>query len=176
MRSALKKLWCTHNLFWSERHQAERCRKCGKLVNQLASNRDVFLPRPPEGAAPLEPVSSVAPQRGPEILDFSHVRNEGAAVVAAANKKLRQRTGGLPVGAAARRKALASHFARLANGDELGKIEVLDLVMGLLEDAHVHDPLIFGPHAASHFADLHQASLDEWLCWPRAEARHKQSA
>lgn len=78
---------------------------------------------------------------------------------------LRQRRAHVPVGSSARRKILSAHLARLADGEELAGSEVLDLVMGLLEDAHVSDPLIFGADAASHFARLHQASSNAWLRW-----------
>lgn len=190
MPSTLKRLWCTHELFWSERLQIERCRKCGKRVTRPSDGR-AFAPPPeplapqnaeiPEPAAPIAappapPVLPAKPLAKPAVVELSLAQNDSAAGAAQRRARPRQPSRELPAGAAARRSILTSHFTRLANGEELGKLEVLDLVMGLLEDAHVHDPLIFGPAAAAHFAELHQASVNEWICWPRAEAEQKRSA
>lgn len=161
MRPTLKRLWCRHEFYWSERHQTERCRKCGNWATQPADISKTPPPPTPRSATVLEPVTPIVPppvqKPEPDVLDVSNAGDAAVETRAA--------------GAGARREVLLSHFTRLASGEELARLEVLDLVMGLLEDAHVHNPVIFGPQAASRLADLHQASVGEWLNRPEPERR-----
>ncbi|MEJ6788866.1 hypothetical protein BrevBR_04885 [Brevundimonas sp. BR2-1] len=174
MRPTLKRLWCRHEFYWSERHQTERCRKCGNWATQPADISKTPPPPTPRSATVLEPVTPIVPppvqKPEPDVLDVSNA-GDAAVETGAAGARPPRPTTRVPAGAGARREVLLSHFTRLASGEELARLEVLDLVMGLLEDAHVHNPVIFGPEAASRFADLHQASVGEWLNWPEPERR-----
>lgn len=174
MPSTLKRLWCKHELFWSERHQGERCRKCGRVMPVQAEKPKAIPPPLPQCKEVLEPVLTTAPEPvpipAPDIVDLPGARNERPADEPPKKKPRRH-----PAGTIARRNLLDSHFTRLASGEELDRLEVLDLVMGLLEDAHAHEPIIFGPGAASRFADLHQASIDELLCWSEVEPERRSA-
>lgn len=175
MPSTLKRLWCRHDLFWSERHQGERCRKCGKVMPIQTDNPKSASPPTSQLKEVLEPVLTTAPEPmpipAPDFVDLPHSRNERPDD----ESPPRRRPAHVPAGTIARRNVLDSHFTRLASGEELDRLEVLDLVMGLLEDAHAHEPIIFGPAAASRFADLHQASIGESPCWSEVEPERRSA-
>jgi hypothetical protein len=156
MLSPLKPLLCRHDYFWSERHQAERCRRCGKLTAEVvdipaepviipdtAAAKPILTPRPP------------APEMGPPVedsfLDIPVFNDPLPPRRAVASDKV------LKAQARLRREALLSLLNRLAEGRQPSREEAIDAVLAVIEDAHSADPLLFGEAAATHFARLHEA-------------------
>ncbi|MBA4805517.1 MAG: hypothetical protein H2038_12785, partial [Brevundimonas sp.] len=132
MRSPLKPLLCRHDWYWSERHRAERCRRCGKLGQ-------VETGPPPRRAPPSGPPAAGEGRPLPAPVRF-----------ATAPQALRRE-------AAARRRRLPELLERLADGGVLGPEETLDAVLAIIEDGHSAEPLLFGPPAAVQFARLREA-------------------
>ena len=56
-----------------------------------------------------------------------------------------------------RRENLLALLDRIAEGGQSSRAELLDALLGVIEDAHSADPVLFGSEAAGHFARLHEA-------------------
>lgn len=159
MLSPLKPLLCRHDFYWSERHQADRCRRCGKT--QAADDRAATIPiedeggvafgrpggasraagdlgRLPEGFFDLPPLHQTPPARA------DHVPHPPSAKA-------------LKAQARERRDGLLTRLDRIAEGDQLSRQDTLDVLLAVIEDAHSADPVLFGPDAVDRFARLHEA-------------------
>ena len=148
MLAPLNSLLCRHEYYWSERHNAHRCRRCNRLREDQDDAASMAIPEPAERvpelteAARLDPVDWRRPGRDEDAEQSSSV--DGAT--------LRQE-------ATERRERLILLLASLQAGDPLDRNAILDLTMAIVEDAHSAEPLLFGKDAASHFAKLYAARM-----------------
>ena len=137
MLSPLKPLLCRHVYYWSERHQSERCRRCGKLGAEGfhgGAGRTPFR----ESPATLRTPAIATPTTPPPL------RRPGAEAQ-------------LGVDARSRRKRLVVLLDALVRGDRPTREDAIDAVLAVIEDAHSADPVLFGSQAAAEFARLHEA-------------------
>lgn len=165
MLSPLKPLLCRHDYFWSERHHADRCRRCGKLNADVADVADmaegvdaaaepVIVPEM-QSAEPILKVQPPVPDMGPPVedsfLDIPVFHDPLPPRRAAASDKV------LKAQARLRRDALLTILDRLAEGKQPSREDAIDAVLAVIEDAHSAEPVLFGAAAANHFARLHEA-------------------
>ncbi|WP_439472758.1 hypothetical protein [Brevundimonas sp.] len=154
MRTPLKPLLCRHDYFWSERHQADRCRRCGKLNADVVAADPVVIPAMVSAEpilAPRPPAPEMGPPAEDSFLDIPVFHDPLPPKRAAASDKV------LKAQARLRRDALLGLLDRLAEGRQPSREEAIDAVLGVIEDAHSADPVLFGDAAANHFARLHEA-------------------
>ena len=163
MLSPLKPLLCRHEYYWSERHRADRCRRCGK--RRTAEAVDVLTGEPLAVASPggvaglaaspltLEALPAFAPT-GDRFIEFEE---PPARSVTRSPKTIRPSAKALKAQAGERREMLLSLLDRLAEGTRPTREEAIDAVLAVIEDAHSADPVLFGADAAGHFARLHEA-------------------
>ena len=147
----LTNMLCRHEFYWSERHHAERCRRCGLLrdgdEDELGSDEsEPESGASARGAASFERMDAVDWRR--PRMGTSAASNGGASGNSVVN--LRQQT-------EARRKSLLGLIEAVTMGESLTQEDLLDLAMGLIEDGHSAEPQVFGPQAAEHFAVLNEA-------------------
>ena len=64
--------------------------------------------------------------------------------------------------AADRGSLLLDRLDRLADGDDLSRAEVIEVMLALIEDAQSSDPIMVGTPAATYFARLHGALAQAW--------------
>lgn len=152
MLSPLKPLLCRHDYFWSERHKAELCRRCGK-PNAPQPESPVLMPfadwpKPVATVRPPEPVMGAPVEDS--FLDIPIFDAPLPPKRAAASDKV------LKAQAKLRRDALLALLDRLAEGRQPSREEAIDAVLAVIEDAHSSDPVLFGDQAAVHFARLHE--------------------
>ncbi len=157
MLSPLKPLLCRHDYVRSDADGAERCRRCGRLNEAVAA----VVPEAPVQTPFADPKKVVrprppAPEMGPPVedgfLDIPVFHEPLPPRRAAAGDRV------LKAQALERRQALMTLLDRLAySAAAPSREEALDAVLAVIEDAHSAEPLLFGPHAAAHFARLHEA-------------------
>lgn len=140
MFSSLMPLICRHDFYWSERRQADRCRRCGKLrADALEYTEDMIGLRHEAGAGePMVLQRSKAPK----------VASEPALTPPRPSSNV------LKAQARERRETLLASLQQLAQGRRPSSDEALDLVLAVIEDAHSSDPVLFGAEAAGLFAHL----------------------
>lgn len=163
MLSPLKPLLCRHDFYWSERHRADRCRRCGK--RQAAEALDVLTGEspamaPPRAAAQLaaSPLALDAlPEFAPLGGGFIDFEEPPARLAARSPKMIRPGAKVLKAQAQERRERLLELLDSLAEGTRPTREQAIDAVLGVIEDAHSADPVLFGADAAGHFARLHEA-------------------
>ncbi|RZJ28449.1 MAG: hypothetical protein EON85_08935 [Brevundimonas sp.] len=153
MLSPLKPLLCRHDYVRAD--GVDRCRRCGKpdeaarpvvetpVQTPFADPAHILKPRPP------------APVMGPPV-------DDGFLDLPAFNDPLKPRRAAagdrvLKAQARSRRDALMDLLDRLAYSPSPSREEALDAVLAVIEDAHSAEPLLFGEHAAVHFARLNDA-------------------
>ena len=146
MLSPLRPLLCRHDYYWSERHLAERCRRCGKLTGMEA----------PRGQT-AAPAAFQAPAYQPPVAELMDIPRFETPITPAPVRRAIPSGKALKAQAKARRENLMSLLDRLAEGDQPNREEAIDAVLAVIEDAHSADPVLFGTDAASHFARLHDA-------------------
>jgi len=134
MLSPLKPLLCRHDFYWSERHRADRCRRCGKTCEPVSAT------------GPLKPLPAAEPPAW-----------EDPGAVAGRPARPRPGAKALKAQALERRANLLTLLERIAEGGQPSRQESLDALLGVIEDAHSADPVLFGSGAAGHFARLHDA-------------------
>ena len=127
MLAPLNSFLCRHDFYWSERHGAERCRRCAKLRD---SDKPIHA----------EPLRFDAPPERPaaEVMPFPEPAPRPTA----------------PVPDAA---DLKSRIEQLAGGQMLDRTATLKLLLDLIEDGQSSDPQIVGITAAQLYARLHAA-------------------
>lgn len=161
MLSPLKPLLCRHEFYWSERHRADRCRRCGKT--QAVDRQEPFS-GVMNGEAPSPSVDDVlksfAAEGAREVMDsafFDIPAAEQPAPAAARRRSQGPSAKVLKAQASERRENLLALLDRIAVGGQPSRQESLDALLAVIEDAHSADPVLFGSNAASHFAKLHEA-------------------
>lgn len=166
MRSPLKPLLCRHEFYWSERHGADRCHRCGKT--RVADEPAGPAPQADiaSGSAVFEPEASFAPDvqtdsgpiTGPMDSAFFDIPPAGPLQPAVAPPMHRTPSAKvLKAQAQERRENLLALLDRIAEGGQPSRRDSLDVLMAVIEDAHSADPVLFGSEAAGHFAKLHEA-------------------
>ena len=161
MLSPLKPLLCRHDFYWSERHGADRCRRCGK--RQAPEPADILTGEPLATASPPLPVAATPlaldalpafTPAGGVLIDFETPRSRHPP---RSPETVRPSAQMLKTGAQHRRERLLTLLDRLVEGGRPTREEALDAVLAVIEDAHSADPVLFGTEAAGHFARLHEA-------------------
>ncbi len=127
MLAPLNSFLCRHDFYWSERHGADRCRRCAKL-------------RENDKPAHVEPLrfDAPAPRTEAEVMPFPDLApRETAPVAEAADLKTR--------------------IEQMADGQTLDRAAMLKLLLDLIEDGQSAEPQIVGIAAAELYARLHAA-------------------
>lgn len=130
MLAPLNSLLCRHDFYWSERHGAERCRRCAKL-------------RESDKSAQAEPLRFDAPPPRPaaEVMAFPDLTPREVA----------------PAATPAAPADLKTRIEQLADGQTLDRAATLRLLLDLIEDGQSAEPQIVGIAAAEVYARLHAA-------------------
>jgi len=130
MMAPLNSFLCRHDFYWSERHGAERCRRCAKLRQN---------DQPTHG----EPMrfDASTPRSVAEVMDFPDLTPREVA------------PGSVPAGPA----DLKTRIEHLAGGQTLDRAATLKLLLDLIEDGQSAEPQIVGIAAADLYARLHTA-------------------
>jgi hypothetical protein len=128
MLAPLNSFLCRHDFYWSERHGADRCRRCAKLRE---SDK-------PTHAEPLR-FEAAQPRRQAEVMPFPEVAPRDAAPALSETGDLKTRI---------------EHFA---DGQTLDRTTALKLMLDLIEDGQSADPQIVGVTAADLYARLYAA-------------------
>lgn len=154
MLSPLKPLLCRHDFYWSERHRAERCRRCGKQNDGVMAVEPIDPEL--ESAVPTA-VAEEPPIFRPVTDDFLDIPvfETPAEPVPVRRPAPSQKV--LKAQAQTRRENLMGLLDRLAQGRQPSREEAIDAVLAVIEDAHSADPVLFGEGAAGEFARLHEA-------------------
>lgn len=128
MLAPLNSFLCRHDFYWSERHGAERCRRCAKL-------------RESDKPTHAEPLRFDAPPARPvaEVMPFPDLTSRDTAPLPGEPADLKTR------------------IERLADGQVLDRTATLKLLLDLIEDGQSSDPQIVGIAAAEVYARLHTA-------------------
>ena len=158
MLSPLRPLLCRHEFYWSERHQSDLCRRCGKT--RVAAEPEPVRPLPSEGSRALEASVLFDHQRLPAPLEsavFDIPEPAGSTSAAAAPMRSTPSAKVLKAQARERRENLLALLDRIAEGGQPSRKDTLDAILAVIEDAHSADPVLFGAEAAGHFARLHEA-------------------
>ncbi|MDP3801702.1 hypothetical protein [Brevundimonas sp.] len=161
MPSPLKPLLCRHEFYWSERHRADRCHRCGKT--RAAELPDAFTAFEvvADASSRVEgdrATFASAPRPGPmdsAFFDIPAIDGAPSATVRAMRSSPSAKV--LKAQALERREKLLALLDRLAEGGQPSRQDSLDVVLAVIEDAHSADPVLFGPEAVAHFARLHEA-------------------
>lgn len=160
MLSPLRPLLCRHDFYWSERHQMDRCRNCGKAQagdgtsagRPNTEHSELTMEQSPFAFGPREPVKA---HDDDSFFDIPSPVATKPVVIPARGP--RPGTKALKAQARDRREALLGSLERLAVGRQLSRQETIDTVLALIEDAHSAEPVLFGTTAPAHFASLHEA-------------------
>jgi hypothetical protein len=156
-------LLCRHDFYWSERHRAERCRRCGK--RQAAEAVDVLTGEPVSVAAPqglterassplsLDALPAFAPVGG----GFIEVGEPAACDERRSPAQIGPGAAALKTQADQRREKLLESLERLVEGAPPTREQAIDAVLAVIEDAHSSEPVLFGARVAEYFARLQQA-------------------
>lgn len=162
MLSPLKPLLCRHEFYWSERHRADRCRRCGKTQAAEAGDTLGSFEAAPNGSLRVEGdrVSFASAGRAESMDDAFFDIPPMAEVTPAVPRRRPPSAKVLKAQTQERRERLLALLDRLAEGGQPSRQDSLDAVLGVIEDAHSADPVLFGPDAVTHFARLHEARRD----------------
>jgi hypothetical protein len=128
MLAPLNSFLCRHDFYWSERHGAERCRRCAKLRES----------EKPVHAEPLR-FDAPPPPQVAQVMPFPDPASRQAAPLPGEPADLKMRI---------------EHFA---GGQVLDRTATLQLLLDLIEDGQSADPQIVGIAAAEVYARLHTA-------------------
>ncbi len=128
MLAPLNSFLCRHDFYWSERHGAERCRRCAKLRE---SDK-------PTHAEPLR-FDPAPVRREAEVMPFPDVAVREPASAPSVTTDLKTR------------------IEQFAAGRALDRTATLRLMLDLIEDGQSADPEIVGVAAADLYARLHAA-------------------
>lgn len=159
---------CRHDFYWSERHRADRCRRCGHLragdgagpsqaaglaALLAADDRGAegrLAPAPGRADDPVleawDAIDAVPPVMPPDYVFEPEGRPQPAPEPAAVTSL---RNGG---------STLLGRIEHLASGGDLSRAETIETLLALIEDGQSSDPVVFGPSAATWYARLHAAA------------------
>jgi len=129
MLAPLNSFLCRHDFYWSERHGAERCRRCAKLRGSDT----------PTHAEPLR-FAPPSPPQAAEVMAFPDLTQREVAPLPDEPVDLKTR------------------IEHLAGGETLDRTATLKLLLDLIEDGQSSDPQIVGITAAEVYARLHAAA------------------
>lgn len=129
MLAPLNSFLCRHDFYWSERHGAERCRRCAKLRESEKPTR----------AEPLR-FDAPAPRPAAEVMPFPEMAPRDVAAGTTGPTDLKTR------------------IEHIAGGQSLDRAATLKLLLDLIEDGQSSDPQIVGIAAAEVYARLHAAA------------------
>ncbi len=149
---------CRHDFYWSERHRADRCRKCGATrsgsENQAPADGGLAALLAVEDSQLEDRFFQSAPQVDDTLLeDWDRVDAAQATTTPApapatpAPRAINGKAGG----------SLVDRIEHLAAGGDLSRAETIETLLALIEDGQSSDPVVFGPSAAVWYARLHQA-------------------
>ncbi len=158
MLSPLRPLLCRHEFYWSERHRSDLCRRCGKT--RVAAEPEYSTDIPPVGPRNAEAPFLIDDPEAVRPLDSAFFDIPAADGTMPEPKVPVRRTPSakvLKAQALERRDNLLALLDRIAEGGQPSRKDSLDVILGVIEDAHSADPVLFGPDAAGHFARLHDA-------------------
>lgn len=161
MLSPLKPLLCRHEFYWSERHRADRCRRCGKTQAVERQESSAGLTNGEEPSPSVDDVlrsfAAEGAREGTDSAFFDIPTLEQPKPAAARPRSHGPSAKVLKAQASERRENLLALLDRIAVGGQPSRQESLDVLLAVIEDAHSADPVLFGSNAASHFAKLHEA-------------------
>lgn len=157
---------CRHEFYWSERHRADRCRRCGTLragegSGPTLSGGLAALLAADEGDLETRFIPAPAPRVDTILEDW-----EGADAApstppvkaVSARKPARKTSAAKPepvVGNGG--GSLLNRIEHLVSGGALSRDETIETLLALIEDGQSSDPVVFGPSAATWYARLHEA-------------------
>lgn len=164
---------CRHDFYWSERHRADRCRRCGHVrasegtgptqVGSLAAllaaddgGDPETRSSPPTGDSLLEDwdrIDAAQPVMPPQYAFEPKVQpeTEPAPAPKAKPKPKSQPAPSVRNGGS----TLLNRLEHLASGGALSRDEAIETLLALIEDGQSSDPVVFGPTAATWYARLH---------------------
>jgi hypothetical protein len=136
---------CRHDFYWSERHGADRCRRCGAVQEgreggAMGGGLAALLAADEELARPTS--SSHAPEISSVFQNWDH--DEPAPTPPAP-----------PTGLSG--ASLLDRLDELIAGGELSRAQTIETLLAVIEDGQSSDPVVFGPSAATWFARLNSA-------------------
>ena len=158
MLSPLRPLLCRHEFYWSERHQSDLCRRCGKT--RVAAEPTYTTDRPAAGTRDTEAPFLIDDPEPVQPLDsafFDIPAADGSMPEPKVPVRRTPSAKALKAQALERRENLLALLDRIAEGGQPSRKESLDVILAVIEDAHSADPVLFGQEAAGHFARLHDA-------------------
>ncbi|HRJ63386.1 hypothetical protein [Brevundimonas sp. UBA2416] len=158
MLSPLRPLLCRHEFYWSERHQSDLCRRCGKT--RVASEPASAEAMPAAGVRNVEVPFLIDDQdvAGPLNSAFFDIpASDGSMPEPKVPVRRTPSAKALKAQALERRENLLALLDRIAEGGQPSRKDSLDVILAVIEDAHSADPVLFGQEAAGHFARLHDA-------------------
>lgn len=158
MLSPLRPLLCRHEFYWSERHQSDLCRRCGKT--RVAVEPTYTTDSVSAGSMATEPPFLINDRELSPPLDkpiFDIPASDGTLTESKVPVRRTPSAKALKAEALARRENLLALLDRIAEGGQPNRKDTLDAILAVIEDAHSADPVLFGQEAAGHFARLHDA-------------------
>lgn len=161
MPSPLKPLLCRHEFYWSERHRADRCHRCGKTQAADVLDTPASFEALPEASWRVGDDRTTFASGGRveamdnAFFDIPAIGDPPPATAPARRSSPSAKV--LKAQALERREKLLTLLDRLAEGGQPSRQDSLDVVLAVIEDAHSADPVLFGPDAVAYFARLHEA-------------------
>ena len=155
MRSPLRPLLCRHEFYWSERHQSDLCRRCGKT--RVTAEPEFTKPRAADAFQRPEPPFLVDDPEAKRKLDSAFFDIPASEAIPPAPLRPTPSAKVLKAQARERRENLLALLDRIAEGGQPSRKDSLDAILAVIEDAHSADPVLFGVDTAGHFARLHEA-------------------
>lgn len=165
---------CRHDFYWSERHRADRCRRCGHLradegasatpVGNLAAllaadeGGATGFAAPPVADPILEDWDRIDAAHPVMPADYAFAPEPLVEGEAGPIPKPRPQSAPTPVASVRNGGGtLLGRIEHLASGGELTRAETIETLLALIEDGQASDPVLFGPSAAEWYARLYNA-------------------
>ena len=168
---------CRHDFYWSERHRADRCRRCGHLrasegtgptqAGSLAAllaaddsddlETRVIPTSPPRDSIfeDWDRIDAVQPVMPAQYAFEPEVQPEAEPAPAPKAKPKSLPTPAPVPSVRNGGSTLLNRIEHLTSGGELSRDETIETLLALIEDGQSSDPVVFGPSAAMWYARLH---------------------
>lgn len=168
---------CRHDFYWSERHRADRCRRCGHLRSNegqgstqtgalaallAADEKELeprFIPAPGSQSDPIledwARLDAHQPVMPPDYVFEPEVRSEQEPAPESKPSRASAPTPGVSIRNGG--GSLLTRIEHLASGGALSREETIETLLALIEDGQSSDPVVFGPSAAQWYARLYAA-------------------